>query len=331
LPSYQYVDFIALLKGSTVCRKDRWGKQHNGVPSLSTARTFIFFQFHTGLLFKAAAFTLLATTPFAFAQNKEVSGATQSAVPNDEVASSSSLPDAPSSSLFDQNQQIPIEPQPGQPAKTVKPPEAERGLFGLGYSDSYRASHEASPTDKYILPGQLAPKLTTGDKVELGFIHGISAYATLGWIVSAGYSQIIDTTPNYGVDKGAYGERLGAAALRGYSDEVLRDSLMANVFHQDPRYYKMGPRHNVATRTLYAVSRVVVTRGDDGRLAPNYSMIAGNAVGAGLTNAYYPDVNRGFHQTAKTFEASMYGSAFSFFAAEFLSGALEAVHLKASH
>jgi hypothetical protein len=249
--------------------------------------------------------------------------------------SSTSLPDAPSatlaessSSLDPQNQQVPLPPQPGQPSTSVKPPQVERGIFGLGYSDSYRASHEASTTDKYILPGQLAPKLDRGDKIELGLIHGVSAYSILGWFASAGYSHVINTTPNYGTDSGAFGQRLGASALRSYSTEVLKDSVMANVFRQDPRYYKMGPRKNVALRTVYAVTRTIVTRGDDGQLAPNYHLLAGNAVGAALTNAYYPNVDRGFGQTARTFGSAMYGSAFSFFAAEFLSGALEAVHIK---
>ena len=267
-----------------------------------------------------------------------------------EIQASLTLPEAPSALLYTSSEsagesssspqvanplpntpdpQVPVPPQPGQPSTSVKPVPVERGIFGLGYSDAYRASHEASTTDKYILPGQVAPRLTTGDKVELGFIHGISAYGTLGWLVSAGYSHVINTTPNYGTDSGAFGERLGAAALRGYSGEVLKDSLFANVFHQDPRYYKMGPRKNVVVRSLYSVTRTLVTRGDDGTLQPNYHLLAGNAVGAALTNAYYPNVDRGFGQTGKTFASSMYGSAFSFFAAEFLSGALEAVHLKA--
>ncbi|WP_263383005.1 hypothetical protein [Granulicella arctica] len=245
------------------------------------------------------------------------------------------LPDAPGAVLYsssagsqDQQSQPTAPTQPGQPSKSVKSPTIEQRIFGLGSGDALRASHMASRTDKYILPGQLAPKLDTGDKIELGFIHGVSAYGVLGWFVSSGYSHIINGDPNYGTDKGAYGERLGAAALRGYSTELLKDSVMANAFHQDPRYYKMGPAHNAFVRAGYSVSRILVTRNDDGRLAPNYSLVSGNLVGAALTNAYYPDVNRGFGQTARTFGSAMYGSAFSFVAAEFLSGALEAVHLK---
>ena len=246
--------------------------------------------------------------------------------------SSVNLPDAPSALLssLSRGGQSPQEPQPGQPSSSVKPKSAERRWFGLGGDDANRASHMASKSDKYILPGQLAPKLDPSDKLVFGLIHGVSAYGVAGWFVSSGYSHVLNTSPNYGTDKGAYGARLGTAALRGYSNEVLKDAVMANVFHQDPRYYKMGPAHNVAARTAYSVSRILVTRNDEGRLAPNYSLVGGNLLGAALTNAYYPDANRGLGQTARTFGSSMYGAAFSFFASEFLGGALEAVHFKES-
>jgi hypothetical protein len=199
--------------------------------------------------------------------------------------------------------------------------------FGFG-SDEERAKHAASTTDKYIFPNQLAPRLTASDKVQLGLIHGVSPYSVLGWFVSAGYSHVTDGTPNYGVDKGAFGERLGAAALRGYTEEVFTDSVMAPIFHQDPRYYKQGHSHTIVRRVAYAASRVVITRNDDGRSAPNYSLISGNLMAAALTNAYYPDVNRGLGQTAHTFGNAMLGAAASYLVSEFISGALEAVHLK---
>ena len=277
---------------------------------------------------------LLGMTPAAHAQQAGTISAAVSSIPAQKIApetATASLPDAPGAMLSSSSNggdQRPQEPQPGQPSTSIKAPAVERSWFGLGSGDAERASHMASKTDKYIVPGQLAPKLDTSDKVVFGLIHGVSAYSVAGWFVSSGYSHVLNTSPNYGTDKGAYGERLGAAALRGYSEELLKDSLMANVFHQDPRYYKMGPAHNVAVRTAYSVSRILVTRNDDGRLAPNYSLVSGNLLGAALTNAYYPEANRGLGQTARTFGSSMYGAAFSFFASEFLSGALEAVHFK---
>lgn len=270
----------------------------------------------------------IATLP-SFSQRLEIGPKPKVSAPATSEASLT-LPDAPSAlssssssdtSLDDPQNQPP--PQPGQPSTSVK-----SRRYGLGAHDSELASQMASTTDKFILPGQLAPKLTAGDKVELGLVHGISPYSVLGWLVSAGYSHVINSSPNYGVDKGAFGARLGSAALRGFTEETFSDSLMAPLLHEDPRYYKLGPGHNVAVRAAYAVSRAVITRTDDGRRAPNYSLVAGNLLAAGLTNAYYPDQNRGAGQTAKTFGAAMGGAAFSYVAAEFISGALEAVHLR---
>ncbi len=284
-------------------------------------------------LFPVARHALAQSDPRQFAAAAEPAARAASTLLPDApsiVAFSSSADDSAIAQDGQETQEQPARPpQPGQPSKSVKPKSIEERIFGLGEGDAERASHMASTTEKYILPGQRAPTLTEGDKIEFGFIHGVSAFGVMGWFVSSGYSHIINTTPNYGTDSGAYGERLGAAALRGYSTEVLKDSVAANIFHQDPRYYKMGPRHNVVVRTAYAVTRVLVTRDDDGRFAPNYSLLGGTAVSAALTNAYYPNVNRGFGQTAKTFGNSVYGAAFSYFAAEFISGAVQSIHLKA--
>jgi len=316
---------------------------------LSTARTSQFFDIEPRFLRRVAAFTLLAATSHVIAQSPNSTPAAlatpssptlEARLESSSSSATTSLPDAPSarfsvssSSAEDQSTdpQNSRPPQPGQPSTSIKSPEVEHHWYGLGNGDAVRAAHMASTTDKYVLPGQLAPKLTTGDKVELGLVHGVSPYAVLGWFVSSGYSHVINSSPNYGTDKGAYGERLGAAALRGFTEETFSDSVMAPIFHQDPRYYKLGPSHNVVVRSAYAVTRVLVTRSDEGKLAPNYSLVAGNLVASALTNAYYPEENRGLGQTAHTFGSAMGGAAFSYFASEFISGALEAAHLKAHH
>jgi hypothetical protein len=194
-------------------------------------------------------------------------------------------------------------------------------------SDEERAQYPASTLDKNIAPNQSAPHLTAMDKVALGLTRGVSPFSVTGWFISAGFSHGIDSAPNYGVDKGAFGERLGAAALRGYSEEVFSDALLANLLHQDPRYYKLGPTHTIMQRGFYAASSVLITRRDDGSSAPNYSLIGGNLMGAALTNAYYPEANRSFGQTATTFGGAMGGAAFSYVANEFLSDLLKLAHL----
>ena len=191
----------------------------------------------------------------------------------------------------------------------------------------------ASVRSKFIFPGQTAPQLSATDKVYMGLIHGISLYSAAGWVLAAEYEQVTNGTPNFGTNLGAYGQRLGAAALRGYSEEVLGTSVLAPLLHEDPRFYKMDQRRNVALRATYAVTRTIITRDDRGHFTPNFQLVGGNLAGAALTNAYYLAFNRGFNQTLKTFEGSMAGSAFGFFADEFLPDKLltrtmVAVHLR---
>ena len=57
-----------------------------------------------------------------------------------------------------------------------------------------------------------------------------------------GWEQLINSNPQYGTDSGAFGERLGAAALLQNSRAVLSDGIMAAIFRQDPRYYRQGHR-----------------------------------------------------------------------------------------
>jgi hypothetical protein len=186
----------------------------------------------------------------------------------------------------------------------------------------------ATRSDITIYPGQSAPALSAHDKEILGLKQTFTLFTLIGWTTSAGYTQLVNGSPNYGTDSGAFGERLGAAALRNTTQNIFGNVIFAPLFHEDPRYYKMGKGHKGYNRILYAASRALITRADDGRATPNYSLIGGRVVGAALSNTYYPQANRGFGQTAETFGTSMAGAAFGFVVTEFLDEALQVAHLK---
>jgi hypothetical protein len=178
-------------------------------------------------------------------------------------------------------------------------------------------SPEASHTQKYIEPGQTAPTISAGDKVALGLRDAFSLFSAAGWIASAGYEQLVNGSPNYGTDRGAFGQRLGASAIRDVTEGVFSDSIMSPILHEDPRYYRLGPSHNFFARVIYAGTRPIITRTDGGHMTPNLAQLAGNAGGSALTNAYYPQLNRGFTQTAETFGGSVGGSAIGDLVSEF--------------
>lgn len=188
----------------------------------------------------------------------------------------------------------------------------------------------ASPLDNVILTSEQAPALTARDKFLMGAKSTVTPFSMAGWLISSGYSHLTNGPPNYGTDKGAFGQRLGAAAIRSSSEGLFTTSVMANVFHEDPRYYQMGRSHGIGKRIVYAATRVLITKTDSGKATANLALLTGNLAGAALTNAYYPPRNHGVGQTMLIFGSSLGGSALGFGVSEFLNDALQLAHLNKS-
>jgi hypothetical protein len=185
---------------------------------------------------------------------------------------------------------------------------------------------EASHTQKFIAAGQATPKLDAGDKVLLGLRDAVAPFSAVGWLASAGYEQLTNGSPNYGTDRGAFGQRLGAAALRDATEGIFTDSILSPVFHEDPRYYQLGPSHNFFLRVVYAGTRPIIGRTDGGRTTVFFASLGGNLAGSALANAYYPPVNRNFTQTMETFGGSLGGSAVGDVVSEFFTDVVHLVH-----
>lgn len=182
--------------------------------------------------------------------------------------------------------------------------------------------------DKYIAAGQPAPRLNAHDKVILGVRDAVSPFSAVGWVIAAGYAQAVNGSPNYGQTGKGFAQRLGAAAARSSSEGIFGDSVLAPILHEDPRYYKMGSGHNFVKRLVYAGTRPLITRTDGGRSTPNFSLLGGELAGAALTQAYYPPLNRGFTEVARTFGGSVGSTALGFVVTEFLADTLQVFHLK---
>jgi hypothetical protein len=254
---------------------------------------------------------LIAAVPFASAQ-------VPAALAPDELVATSqpvALPDSPGALFSSSAEAAPTAGGDSDPQAPSSPPSVAR---------TNKASHFAMT----VSPNEVALPMSVGDKVLGGMKDSVSLFSAAGWFASAGWEQLTNGSPNYGTDKGAFGARLGASAIRDISENVLGESFFAPVFREDPRYYIMGDGHNFFKRAIYAATRTLVTRTDGGRETPNFALIAGNAAGSAITVAYYPSQNTSFTEVAKTFGGSMGGSALGFVVTEFIADALEAAHLK---
>jgi hypothetical protein len=174
-----------------------------------------------------------------------------------------------------------------------------------------------------IAPGEIADPMTVHDKVVSGFKHSVSFSSAAGWLSTAGWQQLRNSSPNYGTDAGAFGQRLGAATIRATSESLFRESLFAPLFHEDPRYYIMGKGHPFFKRIVYASTRSIITRTDSGHATPNYARLAGNAAASALTISYYPAQNTTFSEVASTFGGSLGGSALTLVVDEFIADVLK--------
>ena len=192
------------------------------------------------------------------------------------------------------------------------------------------ANMPMAPKYSRVIPaGMATPQIHKWEKITLATRNLYSATSFASIMFSAGWSHLTNGQPNYGTNSEAFGQRVGAAAIRDSTQAFLSDGPFAVWFHQDPRYFAMGRGHSLVKRTWYSVTRAVITRDStDGHAEFNTSLILGQAAGTALNNLYYPQSNRNFHDNLASFGGSVGGAALSFALDEFTSDLLRIVRLR---
>ena len=134
----------------------------------------------------------------------------------------------------------------------------------------------------------LTPKLKF--KLALRATVDPTSFVTTG--ARAGIEQARDTYPNYGQGAQGYAKRYGADFADNVTGHLLSDAVFPTLFHQDPRYFYRGSG-SIRSRAVYAFSRAVICRGDNGRWQPNYSHITGDFASRALSDLYHDRTDRG--------------------------------------
>jgi hypothetical protein len=189
-----------------------------------------------------------------------------------------------------------------------------------------RTGPEAKITAKYIPSGYRAQPLTSREKLNVALRDLYTPQSLSGYVLAGGFSHLTNGQPNYGTNSAAFGQRVGAAFARDTSQAVFTDAVFAPLFHEDPRYYVQGQHYSLVHRTLYAISRPIITRRDNGQSTINGSLLLGYGSAAVLTSAYYPQSNRNASDIARTYGSSLGGAALGYVFEEFTNDFLEAIH-----
>jgi hypothetical protein len=131
--------------------------------------------------------------------------------------------------------------------------------------------------------------LTGGEKIKRAFRGAfLSPAPYAASIISGGIRQMgEDRLPHKdgGDEVADWGSQSARIFATRTTTRLFANGFYAAAFRQDPRY-EPSQHKNVGRRTLHAISRVFVTRDDDGNLEPNYSRFAGAMTASALANVW---------------------------------------------
>jgi hypothetical protein len=169
--------------------------------------------------------------------------------------------------------------------------------------------------------GTLSPK--TKFKLSVKTMTDPITVSFLGAIALMGQARNSD--PSYGQGLQGYSKRYATTYTDSAVGTLMTTSVFPTLLHQDPRYFQLGTGGKWH-RVKYSVSRIFITRSDSGKTQFNYSEIVGNAVAAGISNAYHPDYQRNFGSTMSVWGSDILLNTFCNLAKEFWPDIRREIH-----
>jgi hypothetical protein len=221
--------------------------------------------------------------------------------------SATELPDAPSALQTSLPSQT-----PAPPPRTTDDPDA---VSSNGTQQTKRVlgivpNFSSVSADTKLPPQTPRQKLTLAAKNSFDY----SSFLLAG--IQAGISMNGNSYPEF---------HQGAAGYARYYWHTLADTADENfmvgglgpiLFHQDNRFYTLG-HGGFRKRTFYAVTRVLITRQDNGDKMFNFSEIVGSGAAAGLSTLYYPKQYQTWTKVGQKWLTSDLIDCFNFFWKEY--------------
>ena len=154
------------------------------------------------------------------------------------------------------------------------------------------------PNFRSVTANQKLPPLTPKDKFKLVIsdTFDYSSFVEVGLI--AGFSDLHKGEPEFGHGLVGYGRYYWHGLADAIDGNFWVEYAIPVVAHEDPRYYTLG-HGGFVKRTVYSVSRLVITRSDSGKATPNFAEIVGNGAASGISNLYYPSSERNWTKTGQ--------------------------------
>jgi len=158
----------------------------------------------------------------------------------------------------------------------------------------------------YVTYDSHALPLNSKQKFKLATKTVIDPFTFLVVAGTAGVEQAQNHFIEYGQGVQGYGKRFGATYADTVSSTFIGGAILPSLFKQDPRYFYKGTG-STPSRFMYAIRMSVICKGDNGRWQFNYSNVLGSLAAGGISNLYYPSLDR--DSAELTFENAAIGLA----------------------
>ena len=172
--------------------------------------------------------------------------------------------------------QLPRQEQPGVQAPGKTPEGEDKRIFGV--LPNYRTAEQRSEYEPISASRKM--KIALKDSFDYPLMILSGAYAAL--------YQVENSHPQFGQGLAGYARRLGTSYADQVDGNMLTEGIMPILLHEDPRYFRMA-HGTKKQRTLYALSRIFVTRTDAGGTSFNFAEVIGNGMAARIGLSYYTD------------------------------------------
>jgi hypothetical protein len=199
----------------------------------------------------------------------------------------SELPDAPGALLYPQAGQ---NPAPNQAPQTTPPtPQVTDNPYAVSVYGTQQTKRVLGiiPNFSSVSADTKLPPQTPKEKLVLAAKNSFDYSSFLVAGIQAGFAMDSKSYPEFGQGLEGYGKYYWHTLADTASENFFVGGIGPIVFKQDSRFYTLG-HGGFRKRSWYAVTRVVVSRKDNGDPTFNFSEIVGSGASAGFSTLYYP-------------------------------------------
>jgi hypothetical protein len=232
---------------------------------------------------------------------------------NAQTTTLTALPDSPDAvAMFDQDRSSSSQPpmqsndqQSSSPSvSTLQQGQQTKRILGIV------PNFRAVSANTQLPPQSVRDKFVTASQDTFDY----SAIIFAG-IVAAEQMATVQT-PEFHQGAAGYGRYFWHTFVDQSIENYAVEFIVPAVAHEDTRYYTLG-NGGFIKRSEYALSRVVITRSDNGSPTFNTGEIIGAGAAAGISNLYYPSRERTFSNTAQRWGTNVGLDAITFYFKEF--------------